>query len=63
MKVNTIEPEQRVRYEGIVNNSVDQITSVKGKNWLVLGHPLPRIAARVDFLRCPHPLHQKLIAR
>ena len=39
MKVNTIEPEQRVRYEGIVNNSVYQITSVKGKNWLVLGHP------------------------
>jgi hypothetical protein len=39
MRVNTLEPEQRVRYEGIVNNSVDQITAIKGKNWLVLAHP------------------------
>lgn len=39
MKINTLEPEQRLRYEGIVNNSIDTITPIKGKNWLVLGHP------------------------
>lgn len=39
VKVNTLETEQRVRYEGIVNNSIDKITHIKGKNWLVLSHP------------------------
>lgn len=39
MKINTLEPEQRLRYEGIVNDSVDSITTLKSKNWLVLGHP------------------------
>ena len=28
-----------MRYEGIVNNSIDVITAIKSKNWLVLGHP------------------------
>jgi len=39
MKFNTLETEQRIRYEGIVNNSVDQLAVTKGKNWLVLAHP------------------------
>jgi hypothetical protein len=39
MRINSLEPEQRVRYEGIVNNSVDRITPIRGKNWLVLSHP------------------------
>lgn len=39
MKINSLEPEQRSRYEGIVNNSVDSILQIKNKNWLVLGHP------------------------
>jgi hypothetical protein len=39
MKINTIESEQRIRYEGIVNNSVDSILLVKSKNWLILAHP------------------------
>ena len=39
VKINTLEPDQRMRYEGIVNDSVDRIASIKGKNWLVLSHP------------------------
>ena len=39
MKINTIESELRVKYEGIVNNSIDHIVQVKNKNWLILGHP------------------------
>ena len=39
IRINTLEPDQRVMFEGIVNNSVDRITPIKGKNWLVLSHP------------------------
>jgi hypothetical protein len=39
LRLNTLEPEQRVRYEGIVNGPVERITPVRGKNWLVLSHP------------------------
>ncbi len=39
MKINTIEPDLRLKDEGIVNNSIDQIAQVKNKNWLVLAHP------------------------
>jgi hypothetical protein len=39
VKVNTLEPEQRMRYEGIVNDAVERIAPIKGKNWLVLSHP------------------------
>ena len=39
LKINTLELEQRLKYEGIVNNSIDCILHVKSKNWLVLGHP------------------------
>jgi hypothetical protein len=39
MKFNTLELEQRSKYEGIVNNSIESITHVKNKNWVVLAHP------------------------
>jgi len=39
VKVNTLEPDQRMRYEAIVNDSIERITPIKGKNWLVLSHP------------------------
>jgi hypothetical protein len=39
MKINTLEPDQRLKYEGIVNNSIDNIVQVKNKNWLILSHP------------------------
>jgi hypothetical protein len=39
MKINTLELEQRLKYEGIANNSVDNILTVKNKNWLILAHP------------------------
>jgi hypothetical protein len=36
---NAIEPEERSKYEGIVNNSIDTLFQIKGKNWLMAGHP------------------------
>jgi len=39
LKINTLEPESRIKYEGIVNNSIDSILNIKSKNWIVLSHP------------------------
>ena len=39
VKVNSIDPERRARHEGIVNNSVDKLSFIKGKNWLAAGYP------------------------
>jgi hypothetical protein len=39
IKINTLELEQRLKYEGIANCSVDSILQVKNKNWFVLAHP------------------------
>lgn len=39
MSINSIDPEQRLRYEGLVNDSIDSMFFVKGKNWLVAQHP------------------------
>jgi hypothetical protein len=39
MKMNTLELEQRLKYEGIANNSIDSMIQVKNKNWLILAHP------------------------
>ena len=39
IKLNTLEPEQRLRYEGIVNDSVDHTLHIKSKNLLLLTHP------------------------
>ena len=36
---NAIEPDDRSKYEGIVNNSIDYMFQLKGKNWLMAGHP------------------------
>ena len=37
--INAIEPDDRSKYEGIVNNSIDSLFQIKGKNWLVAAHP------------------------
>lgn len=37
--INTILPDERGKYEGIVNNSIDVMYMVKSKNWLVACHP------------------------
>jgi hypothetical protein len=37
--LNAIEPDQRSKYEGIVNNSIDCLYQLKGKNWIMAGHP------------------------
>ncbi len=39
MSFNAIEPDERTKYEGIVNNSIDNLIFLKAKNWLVAGHP------------------------
>ena len=39
MKINTLELEQRLKYEGIINNSITSMLQIKNKNWLVLAHP------------------------
>lgn len=39
MAINAIEPEDRSKYEGIVNNSIDSLFQIRGKNWLVAAHP------------------------
>jgi hypothetical protein len=39
MRINTLELEQRVKYEGIINNSITNMLQIKSKNWLVLAHP------------------------
>lgn len=39
MTVNAIEPEHRSKYEGIVNNEIEQIFSIKGKNWVLACYP------------------------
>lgn len=39
MKINTLELEHRLKYEGIANCPVHSILQVKNKNWLVLAHP------------------------
>ena len=39
IKLNTLEPEQRLRYEGIVNDSIDYTLHIKNKNMLLLAHP------------------------
>ena len=36
--INNIDPDQRSRYEGIVNNVVEGLTILKNKNWLVAQH-------------------------
>lgn len=38
MTISATEPENRVRYEGIVNKEVEILQSVKGKNWIVAGY-------------------------
>lgn len=38
MKINSIETDQRLKYEGIVNGSVNSISFIKSKGWLALGH-------------------------
>ncbi len=37
--INAIEPDDRSKYEGIVNNSIDSLFQIKGNNWIVAGHP------------------------
>lgn len=39
ISLNAIEPEDRSKYEGIVNNSIDCLHQIKGKNWIMAGHP------------------------
>jgi len=39
MKINCLEPDQRLRYEGIVNNCINYLLLTKGKSWLIAGHP------------------------
>lgn len=39
MTINAIEPDDRSKYEGIVNNSIDSLFQIRSKNWLVAGHP------------------------
>lgn len=39
ISLNAIEPENRCKYEGIVNNSIDSLLQVKGSNLIVAGHP------------------------
>lgn len=38
MTINVIEPDDRSKYEGIVNNSIDSMFQIKDKNWLVVAH-------------------------
>lgn len=38
LKVNSIDTEQRIKYEGIVNRGVESLTGLKGKSWLAVSH-------------------------
>jgi hypothetical protein len=38
MTINAIEPDDRSKYEGIVNNSIESLFQIKGKNWLLAAH-------------------------
>lgn len=39
MAINAIEPDNRCKYEGIVNNSIDSMLQIRSNNWIVAGHP------------------------
>lgn len=39
ISLNCLEPDQRTRFEGIVNNEVESLSILKSKNWLVASYP------------------------
>lgn len=38
MTINAIEPDDRSKYQGIVNNSIESLFQIKGKNWILAAH-------------------------